>query len=240
MTRQWSSVWRPVVLLLVVWPACGAAELSVPPASNLSDAELEQRLTFIETRLNKQQPGAKYWQYGWTGFYSLSSAGQVIAALGSNDNDDQLIYGVGAVKAAGGLAQLLLKPLPAARSGDGFRALPATNREERLHKLARGEALLSSNALRAGERYTWRRHAIGIAGNLLGGVVIATFGDGSDALVSTLVGLAVSEATIWTEPAGAVRDLDDYRNNRWSRQAARAGQWRVLATPGGATLHISF
>ena len=190
--------------------------------------------------MNKQQPGAKYWQYGWTGFYSLSSAGQLLLALDSNDEDDQLYWGVGAVKASGKLAKLLLKPSPAVGSADSFQALPAGNREERLRKLSQGETLLETNAQRAGERFTWKRHAMGIAGNLLGGVVIAAFGDSSDAVISTLLGLAVGETTIWTEPADATRDLEDYRNKRWTRQAAHAGQWRVLASPGGATLHIRF
>lgn len=240
MTRRITAPWLPIMLLVAIWPACLSADLLAPPAPDISDTELEQRLAFIETRLQKQQTRAKYWQYGWTGFYSLSSAGQAIAAFDSNDNDDQLSHGVGAAKAAGGLAQLLLKPQPALRNGESFDALPARSREQRLHKLAQGEALLDSHAQRAAERFTWRRHAMGIAGNLLGGAIIAAFGDSSDAVTSTLVGLAVSEATIWTEPAGATRDLDDYRNKKWTGQAARAGQWRVLASPGGATLRISF
>jgi hypothetical protein len=228
------------LLLLTAGPAQAAAEGRTAADSGISDAELEQRLAFIDARLERLQPAAKTWQYGWTGFYSLSSAGQAIAALESNDKDDQLNYAVGAVKAAGGLAQVLLKPLPTLHSNDRFRALPADNREQRLQKLARGEALLETSAQRAGERFTWRRHAMGIAGNLVGGIVIAAFGDQGDALVSTLVGLAVAEATIWTEPAAAARDLEDYRSGRWSRRAARPGQWRVLASPGGATLQISF
>jgi hypothetical protein len=211
-----------------------------PAGPELSDGELDSRLAFIETRLERRQPAAKTWQYGWTGFYALSSAGQLYAALDSNDNDDQLTYTVGAVKAAGGLAQVLLNPLSAAGSGERFRALPAASREERLRKLADGEAMLEANARRAAERYTWKRHAMGIVGNLLGGVVIAAFGEQDDAVTSTLVGLAVSELTIWTEPAAAAEDLEDYRNGRWSAQAARPGEWRVVATPGGAALHIAF
>ncbi len=239
-TRHRASIWLSMTLLLAVWPTLAAAELSTPLATEISDAELEQRLAFIQARLNGQQPGASYWQYGWTGFYSLSSAGQLALALDANDNDDQLYWGVGAVKASGKLAKLLLKPSPAVGSGDRFQALPAGNREQRLHKLAQGEALLETNAQRAGERFTWKRHAMGIAGNLVGGLVIAAFGDSSDALISTLLGLAVGETTIWTEPARASRDLDDYRKQRWTRQAAHGSHWHVQATPGGATLHIRF
>jgi hypothetical protein len=226
--------------LVALCPAVATAELWVPTATDINDAELEQRLAFIQNRLNKQQPSARYWQYGWTGFYSLSSAGQLVAALDANDKDGQLYWGIGAVKASGKLAKLLLKPSPATDSGDSFQALPASNREERLSKLAHGEALLETNAQRAGERFTWQRHAMGIAGNLVGGLVIAAFGDSSDALLSTLLGLAVGETTIWTEPAQASTDLQDYRKQRWTRQATHGSQWHVQATAGGAALHIRF
>ena len=239
-THQAACAWLWITLSLMVWSTLATAEPRAPAATDISDAELEQRLAFIQTRLNRQQPSARYWQYGWTGFYSLSSAGQLLLALDGDDNDEQLYWGVGAVKASGKLAKLLLKPTPAVDSGDSFQALPQANREERLRKLAQGEAMLEANALRADERYTWKRHAMGIAGNLVGGIVIAAFGDSSDALISTLLGLAVGETTIWTEPANARRDLDDYRKQRWTRQAAQRTQWYVLAGPGGATLHVRF
>jgi len=37
---------------------------------DISDSELDQRLKFIETRLDGLNPKASYWQYGWTGFYA--------------------------------------------------------------------------------------------------------------------------------------------------------------------------
>lgn len=239
-TGHMASLLRYITLLLAIGPALAAAEPGTPAMTHISDAELQQRLEFIEARLNRQQPGARYWQYGWSGFYSLSSAGQVVAALDSDDKDDQLNYAVGAVKAAGGLAQLLLKPQPALAGGGEFNALPADTRAQRVQKLAQGEALLETHAQRSAERFTWKRHAMGIAGNLLGGAVIAAFGDSSDALASTLVGLAVSEATIWTEPRQAGRDLEDYRNQRWSGRSAHRTGWQVLPSPGGATLHVRF
>jgi hypothetical protein len=238
-SRQAGALWLALALLLAVWPA-GATADSTASRAAMSDAELEQRLAFIEARLDKRQPGARRWQYGWTGFYSLTSAGQAFAALDSDDNDDQLNYAVGAVKSAGGLALLLLKPQPALGSKDTFATLPAQNRAQRLDKLEQGEALLRDNALHATERFTWRRHALGIAGNLLGGAVIAAYGDSGDALTSTLVGIAVSEATIWSEPTGAARDLEDYRNRNWNSPSVRGGRWRLLAGPGAVALEVKF
>jgi hypothetical protein len=224
--------------LLPIWPpdASGDAQIT----TKMDEAELEQRLAFIESRLDRQQRNAMHWRNGWTGFYSLSSAGQAVAALVANDKDAQLYWGVGAVKAAGGLAQVQLKPLSASKSGDGFHALPSRTREERLAKLQQGEALLKTNAAQASERFTWRRRAIGTIANLVGGVVIAAFGEAEGALISTLLGIGVHEATIWTQPADATQDLEDYRKKRWAGQPVRTGRWRLTASPGGAALQVRF
>ncbi|MGD2075667.1 MAG: hypothetical protein PVG38_12225 [Gammaproteobacteria bacterium] len=232
--------WAPVLLLLTICPAHAEDEAWIAASREITDTELDQRLAFIETRLNRQQRNADYWRNGWTGFYSLSSAGQSVAAFAANDSDGQVYWGVGAVKAAGGLAQVLLKPLAAVESGHDFRALPARSRDERLAKLRQGETMLRANAAQATERFTWRRRAIGTIGNLVGGVVIAAFGEDGAAVISTLLGLGVHEATIWTQPAGAAQDLEDYRKERWAGQAARPGRWRIAANPAGVTLHVRF
>lgn len=229
-----------IALLLAALPPLASAELWPPLATEISDAELEQRLSFIEKRLNSQQRRVRYWRNGWTGFYSLSSSAQAVAALAAGDSDGQVYWGVGAVKAAGGLAQLMLKPPSAIHSGDSFGALPAQSHAQRLAKLQQGEALLQTNADEAGGRYTWKRRAIGTIGNLVGGVVIAAVGENGAAVLSTLLGLGIHEATIWTQPADAAQDLEDYRNERWTGQAAQRRQWYVQATPGGATLHVRF
>ena len=144
------------------------------------------------------------------------------------------------MKTAGGLAQILLKPPSALNSGASFGALPPQSREQRLAKLQQSEALLQTNADETGERYTWRRRAVGTIGNLVGGVVIAAVGENGAAVLSTLLGLGIHEATIWTQPASTARDLEDYRNGRWVGQAARSNRWRVVASPGGASLHMRF
>ena len=61
------------------------------PARDMSDAELEQRLTFIETRLRALNPAARRWQYGWTGFYATVAPGdglyrRVLGSVGSGQS----------------------------------------------------------------------------------------------------------------------------------------------------------
>ncbi len=233
------------MIMFIVWVPSSYAQTPAQSHHGISDSELDQRLKFIESRLVGLNPNASYWQYGWTGFYAVAAAGQAVLAIGEDDNDDQTSYIVGAVKSAGGLVQMLIKPLPAVTSYSGFQSMPSQTRAERLLKLEQGEALLHENANRALQRYGWKRHGwkrhvISIAANLLGGAVIAVYGDGTDAVTSTVVGIAVSEANIWTEPARAVTDLEDYRNNFRDAQRTGTRDWHLVPASGGVALQLSF
>lgn len=228
------------ILICFIWTPVGYSQQPIQSLGDISDTELEQRLKFIETRLVGLNPKASRWQYGWTGFYAASALGQTVLAIDEDDSDDETNYIVGAVKSAGGLAQLLVKPLPAVKSYDRFLSMPAQTRTERLLKLEQGEALMHENAERAQQRYGWKRHLIGIGANLLGAAVIAVYGDSADAVTSTILGIAVSEANIWTEPARAVTDLEEYSTNFRHAQRISTRTWHIVPTIGGAALHISF
>ena len=233
----------PVVSLVValfVWSPLTCAEPADHLSGDISNAELEQRLKFIETRLARLSPDARTWQYGWTGFHAAAAVAQSVLAVDANDSDDEVNYIVGAVKSTGALAQMLIKPLPAVQSATLFQALPSQSREERIHKLAQGEALLHENADRAVTRSGWKRHLIGIGANLLGGVVIAAYGDSSDAVVSTLLGVAASEASIWTEPSRAINDLEDYQHNQWLQRKTSAVSWHIVPLARRVEVNIRF
>jgi hypothetical protein len=234
---------RPLISLLLtlsVWSPVTSAEPADRLPGEMSDAELNQRLKFIETRLARQTPNARYWQYGWTGFYAASAAAQGLLAVDTDDNDDEVNYIVGAVKSSGALAQMLIRPLPAVQSSTRLQAMPSESRAERISKLEQGEALLRENAARAAGRSGWKRHLIGIGANLVGGAVIAAYGDSDDAVTSTLIGIAVSETNIWTEPSRATDDLRDYRNNAWAGRGSGQTTWHLVPMADRVTLHIRF
>lgn len=228
------------IIMLTVWVPSSFAQESTQPSQDMSESELDQRLRFIETRLAGLNPNASYWQYGWTGFYGVSAVGQVALALDEDDSDDELAYYVGAVKSTGGLVQMLLKPLPAVSSHDNFQSLASQTRAERMLKLEQGEAMLQENAIRAQQRFGVKRHAIGIAANLLGGAVIAAYGDSSDALPSAVLGIAISEATIWSEPSRAATDLDDYRSQFDGAQKTSVRNWQLVPSASSLVLNVAF
>ena len=222
---------RPLIrlmLVLLVWSPCICAEQENHLSGEISNTELDQRLEFVETRLARQSPNARYWQYGWTGFHATSAAAQAVLAEDADDNDDEVNYLVGAVKSTGALAQMLIRPLPVVEGATRFQALPSLSREERMEKLRQGEALLYENARRATTRSGWKRHLVGIGVNLLGGVAIASFGDSDDAVTSTLLGIAVSEANIWTEPSRAINALELYLTHKWAHREIGEVTWRFV------------
>jgi len=238
--KQLSRPFVSLLLALFVWSPYTCAEQADHLSGEISNAGLEQRLKFIETRLARQSPDARYWQRGWTGFHAASAAVHGVLAVDADDSDDEVNYLVGAVKSTGALAQMLIRPLPAVQSASRFQALPSRNREERIHKVAQGEALLHENADRAATRSGWRRHLIGVGANLLGGVAIAAFGDSSDAVTSTLLGIAVSEANIWTEPSRAINDLEDYQDNKWMQRQTSEVSWRIVPLARRVEVNIRF
>jgi hypothetical protein len=211
-----------------------------PQLEGLDDPEIQARTGFLEERLDAGRRSAQAWQYGWTGVYGVTTTVSAVGTLLADDADDRVYNLVGAVKSAGALAQLLLDPLPARLGAAPMREVPATTRRGRLERLAVGERQLFVNAARAEQRYSLRRHLEGVTTNLIGGAVIWAFGDSSDAVVSTLSGIAVGELQIWTQPWRATGDLEDYRNRFTDGSPVGAGDWELRPRPGGVELALRF
>ena len=211
-----------LTLLLAVavpWLLSGpaAAEELNPPAPAafaLSDAELAARLDFLAERLDAGRPSALAWQWGWTGIYSIGFALSFTDAVRADDGDDRVRAIVDAAKSGLATMQtvaLLRDPLAATLGAQPMREVQGNDRAARMQRLALGERQLLMSAARAETRYSPKRHLITIGANLLGGAAIYALGDAGDAVRSTLVGIAVGEAQIWSQPWRATADLREYR-----------------------------
>ena len=206
----------------------------------LSEEDMGRRLAFIEERLNEGRNSARYWQYGWSGFFTASAAFQGYKAIESNDGDNQLNYAVGAVKSAAGLTLMLLRPLPAVKGAAPLQDMPADTSYQKEARLKAARDLLHTNARRARERKSWKRHLMGIAVNLVGSAVIASFGDAEDAVVSGLTGIAINQANIWSQPWRAIEDLADYEREFPAVPETNEAAWRLTPMKGGIGITIPF
>jgi hypothetical protein len=208
--------------------------------SRLSDEDMERRLAFIEERLNEGRNRARYWQYGWSGFFAASAAFQGYKVIESDDGDNELNYAVGAVKSAAGLTLMLLRPLPAVKGAASLNGMPANKPDQQEARIRAAEDLLSTNAGRAQERKSWSRHLMGIAVNLIGSAVIASFGDTDDAVISGLTGIAINQANIWSQPSRAIDDLADYQREFPAVPETNEAAWRLTPMRGGIGITIPF
>ena len=224
------------IAVLLIIPRASLAAQTTP----LSEEEIDQRLAFIEQRLNAGQPGARRWQYGWSGLFAANAAFQGFMAIKSNNGDNQVSYTVDAVKSAGALALMLLRPLPAIDGAEPLEAMPAANREQKYARLQAAESLLQTNAQRARERTSWSRHLLSIGVHLVGSSAIVALGDVQDAVISNMTGIAISQAHIWSQPWRAIDDLKAYEQQFPATPTAAPHAWELSSIPGGLGITIHF
>jgi hypothetical protein len=222
---------------LAIAAAAGPAAAQTPPQrldlSRLSDGELNQRLGFLEERLDREQNGAWWWQWGWTAFYAGAMTYSIVDAIGddSENHKDRNAGIVNAVQSAGALTYMLIAPHPAARGAAPMREVVGTTRADRERRLAVGEAVLMRSADRAEQPYRFLPHALTVGINLAAGGIIWAVSDRTHAMRSTLAGIAIGEARLWTMPSLGRIDLADYS----SRFGGTTTQQRAGAAEKSAT-----
>ncbi len=229
---------RHLVVLLLL--AASAIPAGAGQSPSLSEAEIEQRLAFIEARLNEGRTSARAWQYGWSGFFAANMGLQGYLAAKSNSGDNVTYHTVSAAKSAMALALMLLRPLPAVKGAAPTEAMASDTPALKLARLKAAEDLLRTNATRAQERKSWARHLTAIAVHLIGGTAIATVGDVKDAAVSNLTGIALSQVHIWSQPYRAIDDLTDYERTFPEKPLPGALTWELTPMPGGMGVRIHF
>ena len=225
-----------IITLFLIPPT---ASIAGQPAS-LTEEDIDQRLRFIEQRLNAAKPGAQRWQYGWTALFAANTAFSSFIAIRSSSGDNEAQYTVEAVKSAGALALMLLRPLPAVDGAEPLAAMPDTTLEQKTARLEAAEDLLRTNAKRARERTSFTRHLLAVTVHLVGSTAIAALGDVRDAAISNLTGIAVSQVHIWSQPWRAIGDLEAYERQFPTASTAEALSWQLTPIPGGLGVTIHF
>jgi hypothetical protein len=235
-------VWIFTIAAAVVAAAMGGplqAEEARPGALNLSrlsDVQLDQRIAFIEQRLDRERNGAMWWQWGWTGFHIASAAYSAATIATSDDRKDRRTAIVDGVQAAAAATYQIIAPHAAWRGGDPVREMPSATRADREAQLAAAEQRLSDSAEAAETPYRILPHALNVATNLIAGGIIWAIADRAHAARSAGAGLIIGEAEIWTSPSYGSVDFSDYS----ARFGGTAGLHADDARPLGLAMTVQF
>jgi hypothetical protein len=187
-----------------------AAEPAPADHASLSDAQIDQRIEFLEQRLDDSKTHGQIWFWSWLAINSGSMVGNGIVAGTRSEHDDQVNYATGAVLGAIGVTDQFLRPLEARYGADPIRGLPEVTREQKLAKLRAAEDQLRRNAERAEERHQVLPYAGNAGLALAAGLVVGLWGEqgaGIETGVSTLLGGALN---IVTQPGRPEQDWNSY------------------------------
>lgn len=187
----------------------GAVLVSGPEAE---DIEVQARLTFIRQRLERTQPHAQYWTWGWLSFYTLGLGIQTTRASLATGRSAKADLTLSSIKAGIGIVGLALR-LP--RSRHGADDIPEADPQDPAGN--RAALVLAENALRkdlrkAKSRRNWIAHSTSIAMGLLHTIIIGFgYDDWNRAIRNGLVSIAFGEAVIWSTPWEAEGDWEEYQ-----------------------------
>ncbi len=248
-----------IILVIIGWSAAYAQEQAA-----LSDDEVKDRLSYIDTALRSAQPSARVWIYGWLAAYSTATVVQEGLAIAhwndvkpADDSPDAPLVRdrafaqdmlVSGATTALGVVGLLIDPFLPATSYNTLRSLPENTAEERRAKLDRAEEILRQCARRETDGRGLLTHALNLGVNAAAGLttVLAFDRPWTDGLVTFAIGEAVSLLDIFTQPRRAVRDWQNYeakfqKKDEASLPEARSKtQWSVSLFPGGVGLVLRF
>ncbi len=237
---------RPVLLVAllvcVVWAAPAAAdpdERITENISALSDAEIERRIAFIESKLDEQEFHAKWWQRGWTGFYATGVVVSSVQAGTTNSADGQADFIASAIKGVGGVARMTLAPHPGRMGAGDIRSMASATRADKERKLAAAESRLLAIAKRSEQRWSWKAHGFNVALNTVSAGIVWAFADKEAAGRNLGLGIGFGTANILSAPWKGDDYLEEYQT-QFSGRASAGWNLAVRPTAGGAKIELQF
>jgi hypothetical protein len=193
-----------------------AAEPAPADHTGLSDAQIDQRIQFLEQRLDDSKTHGQIWFWSWLAINGGSMVGNGIVAGTRSEHDDQVNYATGAVLGAIGVADLFLRPLEARYGADPIRGVPEATREQKLAKLRVAEDRVRRNALRAEGRHQIVPYAGNAGLALAAGLVVGLWGERGAGIVTGVSTLIGGTLYVLTEPGRPEQD--------WATYLAMTGQ----------------
>lgn len=210
--------------------------------SLMTDAEIDERLTYLQQGIDEISTSYAYWQYGWSGLYSVSAVSNFSSALDEDDHDEEVLAWVSGLRSSAALVKTLIQPVPLLVEPDVSVLVSETPEDKRalkVFKLKEYEAQLSATALRSDERYQWKTHATVIGVNLIAAAAISAWGDSDDALGSAVLGIGMGEVAIWTQPTKATQKWHAYQT-RFSDIEKDEFSWYLVPKLNGLGVVVTF
>jgi hypothetical protein len=228
----------------------------------VSQAQMKERIDYIQNILEKRQPGAQAWWYGWIGAYSAGTIVQGALAdhhwYNTKRNrstdyrklrdrafaEDMLI---GAGTSFIGVVGMFIDPFTPAYAPNLLRKMPAGTNAEVRAKFLRAESLLRRCAQREKDGWGWLTHMLNLGVNIAAGLITVLAFDRpwTDGLINFATGQAISLVNIFTQPRKAIKDLEEYEKRYLLGQTGGYGEleereWFVTLAPGGLMMGVKF
>jgi hypothetical protein len=214
--------------------ACPLPALASPTLGARTDAE---RLRFLRTRLEDDAARARTWREAWVAAYTVGTLGQLVGA-GAVAAADQPDWFLGAASTAVGAAFTLMGTPDVVVHAPGFSRRSQGSGPADCALLAEGEGLLERDAANETDGVRWYWHLASVVFNAGVSLIIGlAYGHWSSALLNFLVGAALGEGTLFTQPQGLVGAWDTYLAGGLGASGPSAGlRPRLVAGPLGLTL----
>lgn len=195
--------------------AAAASLVTLVPAHAAGEAttareDCAAQLAWIDARLARTAHRARVWSWSWGLGLGALTVGS-LAVVPFVADEERPDWYVSAFTSAVGIVPLAIAPLAVMRDGDALHAqVVAMSAEgDRCALLADAERLLARDAEGEAEGRAWWNHALNLAVNGGAGLFLGLVYDRwQSGLVTAVVGSAIGEAMIFTQP---VDSLDDAR-----------------------------
>jgi hypothetical protein len=204
--------------LLVAVPSPRArAATSCPDAAGgspkLATIDPELRLHFIDEHLSRTAHRAKVWTWGWGIGIGVATVGNLIP-LAFVAPQDRIDWYVGAGTTIIGIVPLLIAPLDVIGDSHALTARLAARgpTDDVCTLLADAEVKLVRDAQNQSDGQRWWLHVGNVVLNTGVGLVLALgYHHWAAGAFNALVGSAIGEAIILTQPTSSIGDLQTYR-----------------------------
>jgi hypothetical protein len=192
--------------------------------ADVDDAEVTERLAWLEARFDEHEDDVRRWWSGFVAFQSaIVGANAVLVAMAERDQDrvDPIVSLAGGLI---GLGTLFVFYPPILGAGDAVRALPRGTPEERLGALRVAEERLRRSAAMTSDGRGVEAIVFSILYTEAAALTIFLLGDVEGALLQAAGGIVVSLARILLHPGGAVDAWREYETRSpCAQQSADAG-----------------